>query len=108
MRKQKRVVVFDEEQYDGEWPPISATECVAWFTKKIETIPSEHRATATIEIDSVDSYEDTSYARIVISYDRPETDDEMMIREKEELRCREEQEARELRTLAGLKAKYEK
>ena len=108
MRKQKRVVVFDEEKYDGEWPPTSAPECVAWFTKKLETIPLEYTATATVEIDSVDRYEGTSYAHIVISYNRPETDDEVADREKEELRRQEAQKALELRSLAALKAKYEK
>lgn len=106
MRKQTRVTVFDKEQYDGEWPPTDATECVAWFAGKLETIPPEYRATAKVEIESVASYEDSHYARIVIRYDRPETDDEMEDREAEELRRQEAQKAQELRTLAALKAKY--
>ena len=105
MRKQARVTVFDKEQYDGEWPPTDATECVAWFAGKLESIPAEYRATAKVEIESVPSYED-SYARIVIRYDRTETDDEMATREAKERQLQEAQKARELRTLAELKAKY--
>ena len=107
MRKETRVTIFDKEQYDGgEWPPTDATECVAWFSGKLEAIPAEYRATAKVEIESVASYEDSHYAHIVIYYDRPETDDEMAAREAEELRHQEAQKAQELRTLAALKAKY--
>lgn len=106
MMKQTRVTVFDKEQYDGEWPPTDMTECVAWFAGKLETIPSEYRATAKVEIESVSVYEDSHYARIEIYYDRPENDGEMAAREAEE-RCRQEaQKEQELRTLAALKAKY--
>lgn len=107
MRKQTRVTIFDKEQYDGEWPPTDATECVAWFAGKLDAIPAEYRETAKVEIESVASYEDSHYARIVIHYYRPETDDEMASREAQELGCQEAQKARELRTLAALKAKYE-
>lgn len=117
MRKQTRVTVFDKEQYDSEWvfdkeqydsgwPPTDATECVAWFAVKLAEIPAEYRAGAKIYIDSRSSYEDSSYARIEIYYDRPETDDEMAAREAEERRRQEAQKAQEIRTLAALKAKY--
>lgn len=106
MRKQKRVVVFDQEMYDGEWPPENAVECVAWFSRKLAYIPEEHRASAKIEINSVGGYEGDHYPRIQIYYDRPEMDDEMAAREEFERRYQEEQRAKELHTLAMLKAKY--
>ena len=106
MRKQNRIVVFDQEQYDGEWPPENAMECVAWFAAKIAEIPNKYKTTAKIEIESVSSYEDSHYARIEIYYDRPETDEEMSEREAEERRRQEAQIAKELRTLAELQAKY--
>jgi len=106
MRKQKRVTVFDKEQYNGDWPPSNATEFVAWFAEKISEIPVEYRETAQIDIDSSSCY-DSSFASIEIFYDRPETDDEMSLREHEELRKQREQELRELQTLATLKKKYE-
>ena len=105
MKKQMRITVFDKEQYDDEWPPEDAARCVAWFADKLEAIPSEHRAKAKIEIDSVGCYE-SHHGHIEIYYDRQETDDEMAAREAEELRGQEAQKARDLRTLAKLKAKY--
>ena len=106
MRKQKRVTVFDQEQCDGEWPPSDAAEFVAWFDGKISEIPGEYMSSANIEIDCASGYECTSYARIQIYYDRPETDSEMASREAGELRRKEAQKAKELRTLAELRAKY--
>ena len=106
MRQQKRVNVFDQERYDGEWPPTDATEFVAWFAGKLGEIPVEYMASAKIKIDTRGSYEDSSYAHIEIYYDRPETNTEMAEREAEELRRKEAQKAQELRTLEALKAKY--
>lgn len=107
MKQKKRVVVFDGEQYDGGWPPEDARRCVAWFSEKLESIPSKYRATAKIEIDARGGYEDSYYARIKIYYDRPETDDEENTREAETRRQQEVKKEQELRTLAALKAKYE-
>lgn len=107
MKQQKQVVVFDGEQYDGEWPPEDATGCIAWFSEKLESIPPEYRSAAKIEIDVKGSYVNSCYARIEIYYDRTETDDEENAREAENQRRREAQKAQELRTLAALKAKYE-
>lgn len=106
MKKQTRVTVFDKEQYDGEWPPEDAAECVAWFADKLEAIPPEHRATAKIEIDSAGGYEGSHYGHIAIYYYRLETDDEMADREADERRRQERQTAQELQTLAALQAKY--
>lgn len=106
MKQQTRIAVFDEEQYDGEWPPEDAAECVAWFAGKLEAVPAEHRATARIEIDSAGGYEGSHYGRIKIYYIRQETDEETASREKEEQRRQQAQKEHELRTLAELKAKY--
>ena len=106
MRKQKRVTLFNQEQYDGDWPPCNATEFVAWFAEKLGEIPAEYRKAAIIDIGSSACY-DCSTANIEIYYDRHETDDEMTGRETEELRRKEAQKAHELQTLAALKAKYE-
>ena len=106
MKKQINITVFDKEQYDGEWPPEAAEEFIAWFVGKVETIPEEHRATATIELTSASSY-DCSFANVEISYSRPETDEEEERREEQERRIRMNQKDRELQQLATLKAKYE-
>ena len=107
MRNITQVIVFDKEQYEGDWPPNDATEYVAWFAAKIEAIPAEYRDTAKIKLESVNSYEDSHDVHLEIYYHRPETDDEMAYRGVEERRREEQQNAQELRTLAALKAKYE-
>ena len=106
MRNITQVIVFDKEQYEGDWPPTDATEYVAWFAAKLESIPSEYRATAKIIISGVGSYEDSYYLNIEIYYHRPEVDDEMAYRGVEERLREEQQKAQELRTLATLTAKY--
>jgi hypothetical protein len=106
MRKQIRITIFDQEQYDSEWPPTDAKKCIEWFTKKLESIEAEYRETAKIEITSFNSYGDSRYSRIVIYYDRFETDREIEIREAEELRHQERRKERELKKLAMLQEKY--
>ncbi len=106
MRREKRVIVFEEEKYDGDWPPDDAAGYIAWFVEKLNSIPEEYRANATIEIGSRRSYEDISFATLEIYYTRPETDSEMAARKAEERRRQEAAKAEELRTLAALKAKY--
>ena len=106
MRKNKEITVFEQEQYDGEWPPTGAVECIAWFNSKIEEIPAEFQSTAKVEIEGVGGYEGSSYASITIRYTRPETDSEMESREREECNKVAQQELREKQQLAALKAKY--
>ena len=106
MRNRTQVIVFDKEQYEGDWPPTEATEYVAWFAAKLEAIPAEYLATAKIVISGVGSYQDSYYLNIEIYYHRMETDDEMAYREAEERLREEQQKAHELLTLAELKAKY--
>ena len=108
MREKKRISVFNQDPYDGEWPPIDLVGCIAWFSEKLASIPEEYRDTARIEIDSVDGNEDDShYVNIDISYVRLETDDEISAREAVEQRRLEALKSEELQTLAELKAKYE-
>jgi hypothetical protein len=79
-RKYKTVVVFDNGNSD-EWPPIEAAGFFGWFHRKLDLIPQEYRATASIELDSVSGYEGNHYAHIRITYERLETDFEMSCRE---------------------------
>lgn len=105
MRAEKTVVFFDENQYDGEWPPENAIECVEWFAEKLTSIPAEYRNTAMIEIGSNSSY-DSDYGHIMISFTRPETDEEMAEREGRESRRKRAEEEYERMQLMALKAKY--
>lgn len=70
------------------WPPAKAKEFFEFFREQLEKIPEEFRDSAEIAFDGV-SLPDTgdhraeSGAELVISYTRPETDEEALAREKE-------------------------
>lgn len=80
IRRQKQVVVVNAEQYDPDFPPTPLLEFQAWLEAMIEDIPEEYRGTATVEFDSAGSYYDSHYAKVEISYYRPETDEEWAAR----------------------------
>lgn len=101
------VRVFYAERYDGAgWPPEDFHGFVAWFTEHFESIPSQYRDSARVELDSRAHYEDSHYASIEITYKRPETEDEEAQRLAAEKQRLGYAEAAERRTLAALKAKY--
>lgn len=107
MKKLIDVTLYDEMQHNRDWPPEPAAETVAWFAAKVDSIPGEFRSTAKISIEEASNYGE-SCARIVISYQRPETDEEELRRKQAaalKAGCRRE---RELRMLAALQAKYSK
>jgi hypothetical protein len=105
--KQEKQISKTIEQYDGEWPPEDAAGFMAWFQKRLDDVPPEHRATARIDLDSTSRY-DSSYATIEFSYTRMETDEEEAEREQQAAAQAERHRAQELRTLAALQAKYGK
>ena len=104
----KYITVFKQEKYDGEWPSEELPKFVEWMTEKLNSIPEEYRCNATIEIESVSSYEDSHYPRIEILYWRPETKEEEAKRLDDENRRHLEQIAKEMRMLETLQAKYGK
>lgn len=82
----------------------------AWLEAQTAKIPAQWSGSARIEIENEDNgYSGPSYtAYVVVSYDRPETDEEMSVRlggERAQAQLREEAERRQL---AALKAKYER
>ena len=97
----KRVTVFDQEQYGDDWFPDKLVEAIAWLNGKLLEIPEEYRDTAKIDVDSV-----SSYAHVEIVYTRPETDEEADYRIKVENQRQENIRRSELETLNRLKAKY--
>lgn len=103
--KQTRYISKTIEEYDAEFPPEDATECVAWFTKVLSDIPEQYRSIAKIRIGSETSY-DWHKPVIKVSYTRPETDEEEAERESAERASLAAQREAELRTLAALQAKY--
>ena len=99
------VTVFDKEQYEGEWPPTDAAGALAWFSSKVNDVPEKFRGSAKIEIEGTTSY-DCAYARIQITYERPEIDAEESAREGRAEMAKQQQVQRELQILSALQAKY--
>ena len=109
MAKKQEVqeTVFNSSRYEGAgWPPEDPAGFVAWFQERIERIPAEYRATATIELGTQSGYYGDSSVSIEITYRRPETDEQFAARlahDEAQNRSRTEQERA---TLAALLAKY--
>jgi hypothetical protein len=95
-RKKVKVEVFSDDL------PISLIDAIKFLRELLERIPEGLRHAATFEVE-----EDRSYPDIVIGYWRPETDEEMKNRLKENERCMANWERQERQQLAALKAKYE-
>ncbi len=114
LRKKVRVVVLEQEQHDGgpfnfgeSYADGSFDEVLHSLIEIRESIPEEYRDKARCSVDSVGGYEGSHYAIIKVSYDRPETDDEVIVRIKGDMAAAAELEAREKRVLAKLQAKYQ-
>lgn len=104
---QERVItVLSIEQFDEDWPPSDGLEFIQWFGTKIEPIPVEYLDSVRVEIDSIEGYENSHYARIEITYRRPETADEVTARLADYARRHQTVEAEERRQLALLAGKY--
>ena len=102
----KRIKLYESEQFDVTWPSENAAEFLAWLTELLAKVPAEFLPNAKIEIGSNPCY-DSSTANIEIYYDRPETEEEAERRLAEERRHVQQIQARELQQLAALKRKYE-
>ena len=101
--------MFNGSKYEGDgWPPEDPAGFLAWFQERIERIPPEHRATATIEIGTQSGYYGDSSASLEITYKREETDEQFAARLARESQALRQREAQERHTLAALQAKYGK
>lgn len=67
------VTVFNQEEYESNWPPSGLAQAIAWFQRMETSIPAEYRHTAELKIESVSSWDDSHYASISITYTRPKT-----------------------------------
>jgi hypothetical protein len=95
-RKTVKVEVFSDDL------PSSLIDAIKFLQELLEGIPEGLRRDATFEVE-----EDRSYPDIVIGYWRPETDEEMAKRLKQDEAYRANWERQERQQLAALKAKYE-
>lgn len=84
MRQTKEIIVLDIDDTSPDWPPSEAQKFLDWLNMKLELIPYEHRETAIIDINGMEGEWGSYCAELTISYTRPETDEEMHLRESEE------------------------
>lgn len=75
--RDKRVLHYSRERYDGDWPPESLVEFVKWAKRKLDEIPKGSRRSAKIEIGSAGGYDGDHNPEIEITYTRPETAEEV-------------------------------
>jgi GGDEF domain-containing protein len=110
-KKMVQETVYNGGPYDSNgWPPEDPAGFMAWFQDRINQIPEEHRAKATIEFSSEGGYYGEHSAHIEITYMRPETDEQYqsrLRREADEARQKARlRESQERVALAQLLAKY--
>jgi hypothetical protein len=89
--------------------PVSAYAFHKWLEDQIALVPVQWSGSAKVNIENEDhGYSAPSYtAYFEVYYERPETDEEMAVRLKQERSYAQEREASERRQYAALKAKYE-
>ena len=109
----KEIKVFEAQQYGGNWPTesggsysVTLVEFIAWATDILEAIPDEYQKITRISIEGEDHY-DQALAEMKITYERPETPEEIVLDRQADERAANHQKERELKKLAELKAKYE-
>ena len=104
MRMKKTIVVFKSTSF---WDlPTKASEFMAFWQSKLDEIPNAYRDTAEIEVEAEPSYEDSAVLSVRVTYSRPETDDEVSSRERQENAAKERQREREMAQLRELRKKY--
>ncbi len=105
MKKKVTVTVYDREDYGSGLPPTKANEFVAWLREKLFLIPGDCMHTAKVELETYSCCGDY-YAGISISYERDETEEEAMERQKNEMVMQELKRASEIKEYFALKEKY--
>ena len=93
-------------ELETSWPGDLLKGFSDFLLEKISEIPIDFINNAKISIDTKGHYS-RNYPCIKISYERPESDEEMFMREDHDRKMSDFMKENELRTLAQLKAKYE-
>ena len=104
-RQLRKVAVFFGRYWDGNVPE-GVGDFIDWLTALREGVPAEYRASMKFEIDTATEW-DSTYATIEVSYERPETDEEMAGRIQAAARRQRERLDRARREYERLKAHFE-
>lgn len=103
----KTIIIYRAGRFSWKdsWPPENAVAFRDWLNAKLATIPPEHLEHAKVEIKS-ESTQDSHAPTIKISYERPETPEEIATRERRETERQAEREARDRETWEWLKKRF--
>ena len=93
----KKIIVFNDDCADF---PENAKEFMAFWYEKLSLVPKEFFDSATIEVETYESYEE-SYLEATVSYFRPLTDEELAEQKQYE-------EDKEVENLMRKKIQFEK
>ena len=102
----KTIYVFDGNKDDGDWPPESLKEFLYWFAAKFDEIPDEHRHRARVVLSGGYANHSGHHASIEIYYHRPESEDEIKIRERNQGIIDRQKKERDFETLQKLITKH--
>lgn len=112
-RQKTTVYVAHQEKHDGgpfcfgtSYQNGTLQKVIKSLLKIQASIPKEYRAKARCEIDSESGYEGSHYASIEVSYERPETDAEVIRRVQTDAERTRLTMRREKAELENLKRKY--
>jgi hypothetical protein len=103
-RCSKRVFVTCIEQGKHGWFSNNLQDVIEWLTEQLHHVPWQCREQAICEWDVLEY--DVPYVRLSISYDRPETNDEMESRVQQEREAAQWVRQKELELLEQLELKY--
>jgi hypothetical protein len=103
-RVTKTISVFSTE--NGNSLPYNVVELIAFLQEQLAKVPEEYRTAAVFDADAHTDWDGYGYVATRITYDRPETDDEVLARLKAEQLQALAQRDQELAELARLQAKY--
>lgn len=95
----ERGTIIVEVFSDGGFPGSTVVEAIEWLQELLLTIPEEFRSSAALEVSGESDYDYGHRAVVNIEYRRPETDEEMGVRIRNE-RVRAAHEAERYERLA--------
>lgn len=94
--------IFNDLPYEI---PDKLAGCIEWFQGKLQEVPEELRDTAEVSFDTRTEYGET-YDNVCITYERPETDAEVVQRVKIERQRKDIEEAKRKAVFDHLKAEF--
>ncbi len=101
------VRVLNVSHYDFDRLPNAPAEFIEIIKTACDQAPAEYRGTLSFSLEFEQDYHDSSAsAEMIISYVRPETDDEITARIKQGLRYISESENRERQEFERLREKF--